>query len=537
MAKVIRGTIHCVSACGSSCCNDEWYLETPDNKMIRIKPHADMQPEQYVEVTLQGNVVEDFSVLVENSTRSMQDIDLALVLVRRHPSEITSQLVRQLEIAAEQLAAELRRFSHNRWNVKITPLTYVSSCKVEVTSFCWGQLEQAHPGYTHYHVWGGKRTDICGHAFVGGKYAVTFPNCGIQTIIHETGHLLGLRHSSTPDHEYGDQPWSWMASGLSRTRWTAPHYLEAGLVDTGANKVLAQGEEGCYFLIDAESSPLSRRPGEYKIITMNLRLPSWSSTPVSLGLINGRLHIYTGEARGFRRTVRIAEVLEGETFRDGLHVKYDKNESGVARILLSWKDALPNPTPFPKWTDVDTSGNFSGLWYHPDMDYQGFQIIDVSDKKRVAWWYTADRNRNLKWFYIEDEKLYSTVSGEFKEEGQCRFYKVAEDKIRVEGYSALTGRFAFTLYKLANASSTRAYSIEGREREGLVIDDYGIQEVGYYYTRHGWSMLQNGMEYVVKGARFLVKSDAYIEEVGPYTLENNTLKLSRGPAMQLKRFI
>lgn len=92
---------------------------------------------------------------------------------------------------------------------------------------------------------------------------------------------------------------------------------------------------------------------------------------------------------------------------------YDHNGPDVDALLLMW--ILPELTP-------DLDGRFSGSWFNPDTDGQGFAMEIIEDKGTViAYWYTFTQTGEQRWFVLSGEvvdgvgevTIYESTGGVF----------------------------------------------------------------------------------------------------------------------------
>lgn len=115
---------------------------------------------------------------------------------------------------------------------------------------------------THWLVWGGFASGLCGRAILGGDRGFVFLTCRDGTFNHEGGHELGLGHADMVLEDvvrpYLDQT-SLMGKKPRVNGFNAVNYIDLGIEATPA----VEGENllGCL-----ETSPIARHPNEAQIL-------------------------------------------------------------------------------------------------------------------------------------------------------------------------------------------------------------------------------------------------------------------------------
>jgi hypothetical protein len=317
---------------------------------------------------------------------------------------------------------------------------------------------------THHMIWGGHSAGLCGQAGYGWDTGVTYAqaSCGVPTMCHETGHMLGLGHANAgateddPDGtEYADGS-TVMGNAKPLTKgFNSPArvYLELDPPEHIARPT----ESGQYLLCPIEMSKHSMHEGEIKHIELNVEgedtyyvsirkklgttyAGGWGGVDINKWLPK------IGYAKN--KSVYFSSLREeypSKLLPNGVTVEvleYDTHYETARVNVLFPDDIVPvdlvSPVGFPQhMTGVELKPKHSGAWYNKYFNGQGF-YVQIKDDQMVFYWYTFNtKNHSRRFFYgtcavgegLEEFDIYTTYGGKWNNPASAREVKVGTGQI------------------------------------------------------------------------------------------------------------
>lgn len=517
--KLLKGKLRCITASkiGAGCCASEYFFETLEGEKYEITDYPTaMIFEEIVEVQLQGTEILHFTPLIANALNETRK-DIALVRVVTDESELTPGVMRGLQSMAEDLETAYLKVSDGNWEVAVKTYTMVSDCRRNVMGTCWGPIKRmVDANHNYWHGWGGSQNGICGHAYVSGREAWTFENCGNLTAIHEQGHNFGCHHSGTLDHEYGERD-AYMGSGNARVAFNGPHILHMGLIGDSESYILAPNSSACVHLVRPDDSSSTLRKGEFKIIQVDKAF----ANRFAVAVFRDRVRVYyAADGRNWGRTIQLASLAPSSEYDGEIYVKYLEEKDGSHKVIVKWNKELGEPKlkPFPEYKKAEQGEDISkvfGHWYNPSIPAQGVEILTTFDEENghqiIANVYTTNLSGRQVWRSAQAPLPTDGLTAEldaggfnmnsFVPTGKVYITMIDENNIKLDMVDSVLGRTSVELTRLTKLTNIQMFNIVSNvKHQGVVISRSTREEAlpfGYLYhhrTSQEWLYLDANQE-------------------------------------------
>lgn len=388
-----------------------------------------------------------------------------------------------------------------------------------------------------WHILGGVEPDACGHANLNGSYGATYIDggrCTSGSTAHELGHNFDLMHSNLihvdddgeveiEDYEDKDS----IMGSRSPLGLHACNMHHLGFFKNDEVHTVTHNER--LLLCPWEVPPAARHEGEkpYVIIT--------SPEGNQYHKIKGKFFVSTRKLKGYPYRLRgrdnpqvfihiankasyhidTLEVGEASDKIPGVIITHAKHENEVSEVWVRYLDDASVPAPvtlnpasaIPTHHPIFKLGKRnSGLWWHPKMNGQGFDVHATDDSAIIYWYTFSEHDRNpprQEWFVLSPSKtegrfdVFYTTGGQFWDPTRAESVKIGEATFELGDDShamlryntTLHGRGALPLEALLFNDDVRdgIYYNKERDKEGFSMRFFGDRCLGYWYTHRNAS--------------------------------------------------
>jgi hypothetical protein len=406
----------------------------------------------------------------------------------------------------------------------------------------WAALDDPPFKPTNWHLLGGYDMSACGRAHRPGTTGATFTDggCGTKSTIHELGHNFGLGHSNVMDpvtgkvSEYVDRS-GVMGAGAQLGLHAANYdYLKLRKDD----EVRRVHSPERLSIVPAELPPEARHVGEtpFNIVRPKnysgrfhgvrgefcLSIRKTKGHPHRMAMKQGAEDLFIH--LGSYDTHLLDRIAPGEssTVIPGVTVHYviRWNDRAIVDVYYDGEavpdDSQPIEYGFPPADGSPLIEQDSGIWWHPCMNGQGFDVHHDGNKQAVYWYTFSEEYQGREWFFLDhigdgDYTVLRATGGTFDDPastlediGDARI--LTTDK-RAAGFwyeTDLHGRGYLPLQKLTHRAAGGVFYNKQYDGEGFTVNFDGERVVGYWFT------------YTNKGKRAWYLFDGHLSTGGEY---------------------
>lgn len=427
----------------------------------------------------------------------------------------------EASVIARDLQDFLRYHSGGRWDIKSEGFGMASDCNPLPPLMCSGAARRVDtktfvPNY--WHTVDNVSAGFCGQAQYLGAISINyyFGMCGQATTNHEIGHNLGLMHDGVRDAfgneaEYGTTSIMGKGGGRRSQGMSAFHRVLLGFET--ARETLRVDSTQQILMTSTEMPPEVLRENEWQNIQisggywLSMRKERGTRYPVSGGREDSiYIHYVDSSDRGnMKLLIPVMDVGSTRFLPNGIEIIYHEFNAETARVTIQYPDqgtaeplAMPtNPPIPPPGSMLDES--HSGLWYKPEYDGQGFDVMVKGDRVLV-YWYTYDQAAEQQRYYIGAGEIQEGASAfDLYTTANATFFNPSADVIKAgtaqlyfddnggvfHWETAEHGRGALNLTRLATtlpSDLNGSWYNPARDGEGLSIQQFGNTMVVYWYT-------------------------------------------------------
>lgn len=519
---------------------------------------------------------------------SRSDKDVALIRIEDENYVPTPQDQDRVNARAKQLQDEYRRISAARpghWtNVSVTGYVYPTDMTPGFYTMDWRRLKREinelyDQDHYYIHTLGGEEagTNIRGRATLGGYYGCTYWG-GMETVIHEQGHMFGMNHSSTPAREYGETK-VWMGNGNSRDNFNAPHIHYIGLMDDSEVEEVLPTQSKEIFLVQSDLQPQALRSREMKMAFVPTTVASIRKLAVSFH--DGKVDVhkpYRENAHNFGHTSLLKTLDVGESYIEeiegygDIEIRFIEEHEGCARVQI-YNNTTMRPQSAGAFTDyaepddaMEISQIVEGIWDNPDWTVQGLHIHYLGEDRNqvLVYWLTWDYDYDPEWYmFVGDINDNNVARGEIFTAkynittnngpevyscGRAIIYWEDENNGMMKCYNSdfHNQRFAFPFARISRGIEDPIngyWHLENTPREGITVNinrnaalvywcKYDFVPGSFSYGKNqDWLMISgptidNMTVYRVEGGYRGVNADFTVEEIGTASITNQTFNVT-----------
>jgi len=507
----LRAILHLIS-------DDTWWAES-QNGIFEIQIATEKEPPVEVplliEIEKETNTLigykRDYSIASESNETNRMQMFLAKIIVGED-NEITEADVDIIEKEAK-FTQDILRDSFP--NLNITVIGGVrkvpEGTRISIFGDVWGFLD-APEGTTHRHARGGVTSSVSGRALIGGTKAVSFLNGSIGTVIHESGHMIGMGHSGKGQRVYGETK-AWMGNSPNRLYFNAPHLWKVGAIPNELVTTAAGSDNISMNLVDADAPLLSVREGEQKLIELSYNSAA-PSRKLAVSFQNEQIYIHSPwntATDNWIQTRQIDNLRKGQTWEDSKYdtriTFHDVTDFSAAVTCSKLSENISPPTPIINTTPEGINFNSQSGWYGNNAwSVQGLSIFYLQDRNKIlvewlGWLPSKQSNGRI----IDSEQMWAfgvwDITNNFaqgtltagipnpftgiidvREVGSGSIYFPEDGKCLFQATHERLGRFTMPAERIAKASD---HPLTGRwglgNKEGFIagVADHG-KVVGYH---------------------------------------------------------